>query len=248
MNRLPELTTDSSESITIATHLKLLLKKRLSIRHTNRQLPWLFVTDPEGSAPTAVRTVSGFTSPLGSTLSSDLEATIHREAVTDIWHLMSNYPGKIVEHSHLQEPAGVLVCEITPDGKQHFEAEFFSEFYAIPVVGMIVNDSYLQTAEKIIGRLGAHIALANQANTLKWVVVKTKQEEGGQTNAIRTLKAQFSTVNIKFEFQNKPEHDRYIELKHVDGRISRVLIGVGLDFIDANNYLRKTFLVFQKPH
>lgn len=110
---------------------------------------------------------------------------------------------------------------------------------------MVISDPYLQTQEKILNRLGAHIALAHQSGVLEWVVVKTSPADQEQSKAIGELKTRFPSVKIKFDMGKKPDHDRYIEITHTDGSQSRAIIGVGLDFIYPDGTLRKTFIVFQ---
>ena len=79
-------------------------------------------------------------------------------------------------------------------------------------------------------------------------MVKTKAWHEEQRKAIRDLKNGFPEMRIKFSLEEKSDHDRYIEVTRSNGGKSRAIIGVGLDFIDPNGHVRKTFLIFQSVY
>ena len=248
LNRLPDQVSGSGETIVIATHLRLLLRKGLDLRQTNRQLLWVAVSDPGKATASAIRATDGKTIELGGEVATQLSMTNHSDAVVESWQSMMQYQGRTVEYADLREPAATYVHEIKPDGKKHDEAEYFSDFYNNPVRSMVVSDRYLDTKERILGRLGAHIELAQKNKVLEWVLVKTRQSNEEQKQAIQELKSRFPHVNIKFAFDRQIAHDRYIELTHVDGSKARVIIGIGLDFIEPNGNVRNTFLAFQTSY
>jgi ATP-dependent helicase YprA (DUF1998 family) len=248
LNHLPDQVSGSGEAIVIATHLRLLLRKGLDLRQTNRQLLWVAVSDPGKATTSAIRATDGKTIELGGEISTQLSMTNHSDAVVDIWQSMMQYQGRTVEYADLREPADTYVHEIKPDGKKHDESEYFSDFYSNPVRGMVVSDRYLDTRERILGRLGAHIELAQKNKVLEWVLVKTRQSNEEQKQAIQQLKSHFPHVSVKFELERQIAHDRYIEVTRVDGSNARVIIGVGLDFIGPDGNVRNTFLIFQNSY
>lgn len=245
LHELPDQTSGDGEAIILATHLRLLLRKGLDLRQTNRQLPWLAVIDPHAATSAAIKTSNEKAITLRSDISSKFLATNHSHAVKEISEAIKRYRARSVEYADLREPANTYVLEVKQDGKKHNEEEYFSKFYARPVRGMIVNDRYLDTKEKILDRLGAHIDLAHRHGTLEWVVVYTIRGHDEQKQAITRLKSQYPEVNIKFKFEWHTAHDRYIELTCTDNRKARVIIGLGLDFIEPDGNVRETFLVFQ---
>lgn len=244
VNQLPDQSSKDPETIALATHLRLLLRKKLDLRLTSRQLPWLALVDPNGATPVAVKMGQDNTAVLGSTIKS-LLATTHPDAVASSWSMMGKHYGQAVEHSQLREPSDTVVVEVKPDGKQHSEVEYFSDFYAAPVVGMIVTDRYLHSRDRILDRLGAHVALARKGGALEWVLVKTEENGQEQRNAVNDLKNRFPDVRIRFDLVKKADHDRSIEVTRVNGSKSRVILGIGLDFIYPSGDVQKTFLVFQ---
>ena len=113
---------------------------------------------------------------------------------------------------------------------------------------MVICDRYLDKKSVILNRLAAHIALAQQQGALEWVVVQTRPGQEEQKQAIKQLKANFPNVSIKFQMDYYTSHDRYIELTRTDDKKARVIIGMGLDFIEPNGTVRQTFLIFQDPY
>ena len=248
LNHLPDQSGNDAEAIVIARHLQMLLRRGLDLRQTNRQLPWIAVIDPESAASSAVGIEHNTACELGQELDGQLSATNHRQAVMQCWTAMQQYRVRAVEFSELNAPENIRMVEVEPDRARHSEAEFFAEFYAEPVRGMVVSDRYLDNRERILNRLGAHIELAQRGGELEWVVVNAVRTQGEQDDAIRALKEKFPKVKIKFSLDGYVAHDRMIEVTRQTGSRSRVLIGIGLDFITANGFLRETFLVFQNTY
>lgn len=175
--------------------------------------------------------------------------TYNADAVLESEQVILQHTDRLVQDEELREPADTFVHEIEPDGKKHNETEYFSEFYTKkPIRSMVINDRYLDKKEKILNRLGAHIDLAQQKGSLEWVLVKTQQSNDEQKQAIQQLKSHFPHLRIKFELDRRIDHDRYIEVTHVDGSKARVIIGVGLDFIEPTGHVRNTFLIFQTSY
>lgn len=242
INQLPDQLSGDPEAVALATHLRLLLRKRLDLRLTNRQLPWLAVLDPNGGSPSAVRTQDGEPIVLSDMIDQGLLSTSHSDTVKQALESMKSSGGQVIDPSRLKEPSTTQVVEVEQDNAKHDELEYFAEFYAKPVVGMVVNDRYLDNRTKILDRLGTHISLAKRGGALKWVEVNTGRGPI-ENGVVGLLKDQHPDVKIKFK-QNSAEHDRYIEIRRADGTRHRVIIGVGLDFIQPDGYVRKTFLIF----
>lgn len=248
LNHLPDQTANDGEAMAIATHLRLLQRKGLDLRLTNRQLPWTAVIDPQSPHGAAIRTADGETLSFIGDEAKPLQTTQHSTAVTEIAALIQTYRGRSVEDADLREPADTAVREIIPDGKKHTEADYFAQFYDQPVRSMVINDRYLYTADVILNRVGAHIALAQQHGGLERVTIHTRPNGEEQKRAINQLKARFPQTIITFRLDYHTAHDRYIELTRADGRRARAIIGVGLDFIERDGTVRPTFLVIQDPY
>jgi hypothetical protein len=60
------------------------------------------------------------------------------------------------------------------------------------------------------------------------------------------LKRAYPDIAIEFQYKNA-DHDRFIILKRVDGSQARILIGKGLDFIDADGRVLPTYVVVEDP-
>jgi len=248
LNKLPDQTSGDGESITLATHLRLLMRKTgMDLRLINRQVPWTAVIDANTQNGSAIQTADRQLITLNNDISSSLLTTQHSTAVRIIQEEMGNYRGRAVEIEDLRSPANTTVIDIHPDGKQYNEADFFTDFYDKPVKSIIVSDRYLERRDTILDRLGSHIALAQEHCALEWVVIRTRKGQNEQKSAIQQLKSQFPDVRIKFQMDRHTTHDRFIEITRADESKARAIIGVGLDFIRENGEVRQTFLVFQDP-
>jgi len=247
LNEMPNQNAGDEVAI-VATHLRLLMRKGLDLRLTNRQLPWVTVIDPHTPHAIAIKTNNGQSLQLGADIAAQLLVTQQTLAVRKIQEQLSRYHGRVVEYEDLRDPAHTNVVEVTPDDKSHSEQDYFAEFYDRPVKGMVICDRYLEKKSVILNRLAAHIALAQQQGALKWVVVQTRAGQDEQKQAIKQLKAKFPDVSIKFQFDYHTSHDRFIELTQPDDKKARVIIGMGLDFIEPNGSVRQTFLIFQDPY
>lgn len=249
LQQLPDQNNLNTDAITIATHLQLLLRKGLDLRLSNRTIPWTAIIDPNSSTSVAVKTNNDATLSLDDTTAIGLNFLYAHDAVRTVYQTINNnYSGRIIEQAELKEPPNTKVQEVVSSDHGKREADFFAEFYAQPVRGMVIIDRYLDSIEKILNRLGAHISLAQQHNELEWVVVKTRKGQQEQKDAIKKLKANFSQVRIKFEMDYHTPHDRLIELTRTNGQKARVILGMGLDFIASNGSVQQTFLIFQDPY
>ena len=253
LNDLPNLKatatdSNSAENILIATHLRLLLRKGLDLRQSNRQLPWLAIIDPHAPTASAIRSGKSASITLDQEIAQQLLVTTHPTAIAQSWQSAQQVGGRAVEYGELAEPKETLVVEVKDEGKKRKEEDYFANFYADPVRGMSIIDRYLDNHERIVNRLGAHIQLAYQAGSLEWVKVKTHYKDAMQEEAIRKLNADFPAVKISFEYPSFVPHDRSITLTRASGGRSRVILGMGLDFIRANGYPKECFLVFQNMY
>ena len=246
LRQLPDQIKGKSEATATAAHLRLLQRNKLELRLLNRKAPWVAIIDANTTAPCAIQAVDEEMVPLTNKFSAQLSVTHHHEVIREIQNQMAGYHARIVEHAELQESPNTIVRE--SNRNMHNEADYFSDFYAQPVHSMIVSDRYLDTTEKISNRLGAHITLAQQSGTLKRVSVHTRSGGDEQKRAISQLKSRFPEIDIKFRLDYHTAHDRYIEIKRENGSKARIIIGVGLDFIEPDGYVRQTFLVFQDPY
>ncbi|MEZ4514744.1 MAG: DEAD/DEAH box helicase [Chloroflexota bacterium] len=249
INHLPDQTTGSGEEIVLATHLRLLLGKGLELWQTNRVVPWVAVLDAHTINACAIKTSNDQMLSVSDKGDLRFALTQHLPIIREVYGQMKRYNGRYIEYSNLREPAETTVFEVKPDGKQHSEAEYFSEFYAKPVRRMVVSDRYLSDNERILNRLGSHLALAHQHGQLESVVVYTREASNRreQMQAVNQLKAQFKAVKIEFKTNYHITHDRYIEVTRSDNQKARIIIGHGLGFIEPSGDVCQTFIIFQDP-
>lgn len=251
LHQLPDQADNDSNTIVLASHLQLLLRRGLDLRQTSRRAPWLAVIDPQGATPAAIKPADIGHIVLGNDERTGFMVTTHADAVTAAWAAMEDLRARPVESRALDAPARTRVVEVKRERTRRNEADFFADFYAKPVRGLSVTDRYLHDHTRLAGRVGAHVELAQQGGALEWVFVRTEQARDLQTqsDAIRELKARFPNLNIKVQAERGyVPHDRVIEVTHVDGSKARVLIGLGLDFIAEDGSVRDTFLVFQNEY
>jgi hypothetical protein len=104
LNQLPSPSADDGEAIIMAIHLRLLQRKGLDLRLTNRQLPWTAVIDPHSTHATAVQTADGGMLSLTYDETKRLQATQQATAVAEIATLIQTYRGRPVEDADLREP------------------------------------------------------------------------------------------------------------------------------------------------
>lgn len=234
-----------AENLVIATHLRLLIRKGLELRQSNRQLPWIAIIDPHTPVARAVCNSDNAPVALDQKIAQQLCVINHQAAIAQIWDGAQQVEGRAVEYAELTEPSGTMVIEVKNDGKKHTEEDYFSDFYAFPVRKMVIIDRYLHNHERIVDRLGAHIALAQKGGCLERVEVKTIRKDSDQDAAIRKLIARFPTVKIKFDRDSFVPHDRTITLTRASGDKARVILGMGLDFIYPDGDVDECFLVFQ---
>lgn len=245
--QLPDQTTADAQELTVAAHLRLLMRNGLKLYQTNRQAPWLVMADPQLSGAWAVCATDTGALTLGGKIPGQLHLTEDTEFVVGSWRQLVNFGGRQVETSELREPANTVLVEVTPGGRGHSEEEYFGDFYAKPVRSMLINDRYLDTADRILNRLGAHIQLAQRGGTLQSVHVKTVRRGDEQSKLTNQLKQRFPPdVKITFSLEGSV-HDRFIQVTYADEQRARVVIGKGLDFIHPDGQVDHTFLVFQKP-
>ena len=245
LQELPDQALESGEALALTTHLQLLQQRGLDLRQTNKPFPWVAIIDPQTTDSAAIKAHNDKTITLGDEVTTHFLLTNHNDTVTEITKSINAANSRIVEQVDLKEPENIFIVEVKPDGQPHSEEEYFSEFYDRPIQNMIINDRYLDTKEKILKRVGAHIALANRHGKLERINIYTQLGSNEQKQAISQLKSQFSHLTIKFKFDRRIAHDRYIQLNCIDGHKVRVILGLGLGFIEPTGHVRETFLIFQ---
>ena len=104
LERLPDQTTADSRALTVAAHLRLLMRNGLKLYQTNRQSPWLAIADPQLPSAWAVRLVDEGALALDETIAGQLQVTEDVEFVTESWRQLGNFGGRPVEASELREP------------------------------------------------------------------------------------------------------------------------------------------------
>jgi len=248
LSQLPDRNSGNTTNIALVTHLRLLVRKGLDLRLTNSRVPLLAIIDANAPDAYAVKSANGDAFVLGRENESQLYFTQDKLTIRTIQEQVQEYRGHVVEHEDLREQPDTRVVEVIPDGKPRSETDFFADFYGSPVRGMVVSDRYLDQERVILDRLGSHLSLAQRQGALEWVVIHTRPGQEAQRRAFHQLKSQFPQVSIKLKTDPYTVHDRFIELTRADGSKARVIIGMGLDFVQPDGRVRRTFLIFQDPY
>lgn len=126
LNKIPDQNAGDTKVI-IVTHLRLLMRKGLDLRITNRKLPWTAVIDSQTPNAMAIKTPNGQGLQLGADIASQLSVTQNNLAVREIQKQLAEYRGRIVEHEDLRDPAYTNVIEVIPDGQKHSEQDYFAD-------------------------------------------------------------------------------------------------------------------------
>lgn len=161
--------------------------------------------------------------------------------------------GKAVTAAELEPPPNTRVYRIPSSGSKHEEGQIpaIRDFFALPVVEMVVVDPYLIDRERIINRLGAYIRLAEEGGALKRVVIETRDAQTVQGGDRETQSKTFEQLKKKSEgiaidvkrSPNRDMHDRWIKVTRADGIKATMYIGRGLDFIRADGSVQSTYIV-----
>jgi superfamily II DNA or RNA helicase len=240
---LKSLPDSSPKGLSQARHLQVLIGKGLILSIMPEIPQWRVIIDknyPESRAIALIKeeTIDKIGEVLTTTHSDGVHIVVDKLAKLSKTRIKTNQldppPNTIVKNIHASTDAGAT------------EERIFSSIFLKPIKKIVVNDPYLNDYEKIINRLGAYIKLASQHGTLEEVDVYTKKyfDEGQQQRAEDQLIKQYGSI---MKIKHVATHDRCVEITRVNGEKARILIGVGLDFIQPNGTVRDTYIVIQDP-
>ncbi|GAB4413672.1 MAG: DEAD/DEAH box helicase [Anaerolineae bacterium] len=253
---LIELSLDGAEKLSIARHLQVLMERGLKLWRIPDLPEWQVVLDLGlDGGYRAIRQVESGAFTLDADVGqSGLITTIHPKGVQQAFEALNRVHRTEVTSRELESPANVRVINLRPQpGKRVTEEQLFAEVFQQPVRSLFVNDPYLLDRERVVNRLGAYIRMAAQGGMLESVLVVTKRAglagtpgtPGDQDRAEMELNERCGGV-VKFR-HSEPQHDRFIEITRDDGSRARILIGQGLDFIQAGGTIKPTYIVIQDP-
>lgn len=198
-------------------------------------------------------------------ISIQLDGPMHLDGDGHRWQLFvgdkTSTPTALSELQRaMQRPITKADLELPPNtrvydiGNRHvanlMELDAFKDFYKSPITSLAVYDPYLIDEERLIHRLGDHIRLAQQHDSLQQVQVHTADanyksgHRSEQARAIEELKRRFGDlVEVKRDYK---EHDRFLIATRADGSKSRMIIGRGLDFF-RNGRTAPTYIIIEDP-
>lgn len=185
---------------------------------------------------------------------SGIITTINREAVRKIAEKLNSLSRCPVAAASLEPPPGMRIMSVR-DGEQVTEAQLFGDIFRAPLSTLHINDRYLRSAHHE-NRLHAYLSLIRvSAGQQAMVEISTMpaEEQRSSRNYFQTsteqhqmctrLQKDFPRLKIHLHLDRRLPHDRFLEITREDGTKTRISIGVGLDFIQANGCARATEIV-----
>jgi hypothetical protein len=244
--------------LSIAQHLRLLMKRGLNLYWIDQLPEWQIIIDPNNKSNCRAIKASqkeGFylDDKIGA---SGLDTTIHISEVFNALDSLQSTRHIKVSDDELMMPANIRVININNyEHKNTNEADLFGDIFTNPIKSLIVNDPYLVDSERILNRLGAYVDLAIKYGVLESIIIYTRRAgqrgiQGSPADQDRafTKLEKIADCEIKRVFdQKKVEHDRYVSIERVDGSKARIMIGKGLDFIHSDGSVDPTYVVIQDP-
>jgi len=242
---------DEPENLSLRNHIKLLIDKGMGIWKINQIPKWQILIDKDTSEPYAISSSTYPEKPikLNADFSGDsLHATQNKASINIILNEWSKVIRNRLTQNDFKIPPNTQVRNIHTTSQLGFtEEKLFKEFFEKPVTKMIINDPYLNDKERIVNRAGSYIKLAYKSGHLEDVVIQTKKARPDfeQVEAENELMRKYPNL---IRFKHFAEHDRWIEVTRIDNEKARVIIGRGLDFIQPDGSLKRTYVVIQDPY
>jgi len=89
--------------------------------------------------------------------------------------------------------------------------------------------------------------MAYEIGHLEEAIIMTKKARYGneQSEAENALSRKYPNL---VRFKHVADHDRWIEVTRNNGEKARIIIGRGLDFIQPDGSLKRTYIVIQDPY
>ena len=252
------VTLEEPETLSIGTYLQLMIDNGLQLDRIDKVPKWRLVIDPDSmDSARALRptTASFYLDNLCG--EGGLETLTSNSLVSGISQDIEEISGKRINKSDISPPGNVQVINIENSMIDFSEEDLFKRQFEQPVVKLIINDRYLHDNYRIVERLGRYVRMAYDGGKLERVEVCTwdaglpqirnsSREE--QNRAISRLKSKFPEVSIEFKRTRQVEHDRFIVLERDDGTYARILFGKGLDYIQQDGTIERTYIVVEDPY
>jgi hypothetical protein len=250
---VPTPNQQDTDILLLCDHLSLLIQKGLKLWHIPQRPKWNILIDNTRAIkpvnPAATFILNTQTGEMG------LFSTTHGQAITQVHKMLASANLRPVRPADLQLPPHIQILRVNySQNREINEASLFGDLFTQPVQSLYVNDPYLFDEERLCNRLGAYLHLANQQGTLQQATVRTRpagEGRGGskveQNRAIEKLKRIFPMVEVERK-ETAVEHDRFIILTRTNGTKARILIGLGLDFIQPDGSIRPTHIIIEDPY
>lgn len=253
-----QITLDKPETVSVGRYLQLLIDNGLQLDCINTVPEWRLLIDPDSAdSVRALRSVTTDFNLDNLCGEGGLETLTSTSLVSNIAQTIETIPGKRIEKQELSPPANVQVINIDSSIVEFSEEDLFRKQFELPIREIQVNDRYLYDNYRIVERLGRYIQMAFRGEKLEKVIVHTwdadhpqirnsSREE--QNRAISRLISKFPKVDIEFKRTRNVEHDRFMVLKRENGTLARILFGKGLDFVNQDGTVERTFIVIEDPY
>lgn len=245
---LQQLPNQDPEGFSLATHLQVLIDKGLILWQVKSIPTWQIIIDEMQMDERIIgnEDMNEKIQLSDSIMAKRLLTSTHKNAVMNAVQEWQEINKIKVNRKDLNPPQHVQVINLKGSSRKLSEQDLFSDFFIKPCTRLLVHDPYLHDTERIVNRLGAYIALAEKQGQLEKVNVYTKKmiDNGEQQTAISKMKRKWGDL-VRFYFN--ADHDRFIEVERTNGEKARIIIGRGLDFINADGSTKSTYIVIQDP-
>ncbi|MFC1878911.1 DEAD/DEAH box helicase [Chloroflexota bacterium] len=249
---------DEPETLSVGRYLRLMIDNGLELDRIETVPEWRLLIDPDSvdSARALKPTTASFC--LDNLCGEGgLETLTSTSLVSSIAQEIESISGKRIDKREISPPANVQVINIDSSMVKFSEEALFKRQFEQPIIEFQINDRYLYDNYRIVERLGRYIQMASKGGKLGRVIVHTwdaghsqirnsSREE--QNRAIDRLKSKFPKVSIEFKRTRHVEHDRFIVLKRDNGTHARILFGKGLDYINQDGTVERTYIVVEDPY
>ena len=239
------------DNISIRNHILLLLDKGLNIYKINEMPKWQILIDENSTQPYAICSKSYPDKKIELSdefLGDSMLATVNEESIKNIIGEWKKLPRNLLSTNDFNIPPDTKVINIpTTSQRGHSEEDYFKSVFTKPVKKIMIHDPYLDNYERIINRAGSYIKMAYEIGHLEEAIIITKRARYGneQSEAENALLTKYPNL---VRFKHVADHDRWIEVTRNSGEKVRIIIGRGLDFIQPDGSLKRTYIVIQDPY
>ena len=248
---LKEIPNNDIGNLSLRHHIQLLLDKGLRLYKIEQLPKWQILIDETSTQPYVIssKQFPDVNIELSDKFSGDsMLATVENEKVRKIIEDWQKIPYKPLSMNDFSIPPDTKVINIpTISQKGHSEKEYFKSIFNVPVKRIVIHDPYLDNRERLVNRAGAYIELAFKSGGLEEAIIMTKKARSSyeQDSAENELSRKYPDL---LRIKHVADHDRWIEITRENGEKSRIIIGRGLDFIQPDGSLKRTYIVIQDPY